>query len=208
MKKYVVNRAKENFDWKEAFDNPTLWNQARTIEDFISPWSTRQGESCSFKALHTKDMFYFRFEVKDPKLANKIQNIKRQEPINNDRVELFFRSNAVQGEYYGMEIDPTGQVHDFQSIKYKELDFNWSWKEKLKCLHQRENDSYTIQGALNLDYLRELKLIKGDTLEMGAFWAIYPLDIEDEIIWSTWVDPSVSEPDFHLPSSFGVFELE
>ena len=44
-------------------------------------------------------------------------------------------------------------------------------------------------------------------IRMGVYRADYYEPKEEQVIWSSWIIPDATQPDFHIPSSLGVLKL-
>jgi chondroitin AC lyase len=73
-------------------------------------------------------------------------------------------------------------------------------------------DHYTVQGSVGLETLRSLGVLGTSSGQLctGLYRAEFSHRPDGSVHrgWMSWVDPGTVEPDFHVPSSFGVLELE
>ena len=70
-------------------------------------------------------------------------------------------------------------------------------------------DSYRVEGSLSLKSLKDLGLVSPEgEIRMGVYRADYFGNKDDQVIWSSWIVPEATEPDFHIPSSLGILRLE
>ena len=69
----------------------------------------------------------------------------------------------------------------------------------------RTENSFTVEGKISIESLKQFNLIKGSTIETGIFRAKYVEkgDLNFEPTWISWVNPNTETPNFHTPSSFG-----
>ena len=74
-----------------------------------------------------------------------------------------------------------------------------------------EQHSYAVEGAITWDSLRQLGMYQEDRiLKAGLYRGEYDLKSVEHIEtkWISWVKPYSAQPDFHIPSSFGILKLE
>ncbi|MFY0715247.1 endoxylanase [Seonamhaeicola sp. NFXS20] len=208
---YRVNKIlEEQINTNSKIDN-LLWKQANVITDFCSPWEEEKLINTEFRALWDNKRLYFHFKVYDPKIHIH-SSIDTNDSINNsDRVELFFRKNESLNPYYCLEIDPTPRIMDFKALPNRQFDFNWNWPQKDILINSCiEKKFFTVEGYLSIDSLKAFNLIKNNRIEVGVYRAKYKRQKGGmyKPIWITWVNPKTEIPNFHIASSFGVFELQ
>ena len=211
LKIYTVKQIKQNQLEITGKGFDSLWDEANVLVDFCSPWDNGKIKEIEFKALWSKDTFFFRFQVYDSEIHidttdNTINSIN-----NSDRVELFFRTNDSLDPYYCLEIDPTPRIMDFKAHPNKQFDFNWKWPSKDIIVKSSINKKrFTVEGTISIASLTKLGLMKNGKIEAGIYRAKYnkQKDGNYEPTWITWVNPNTESPNFHTPSSFGVLLLE
>lgn len=211
LKKYFVEYIDDKQIKITGNGKDSLWDKATVLLDFCSPWNSDEIKEIEFKALWSKDTFFFRFKVNDPEIHidttdNTINSIN-----NSDRVELFFRTNDSLDPYYCLEIDPTPRIMDFKAHPNKQFDFNWNWPSTdIEVKSFIGSNSFTVEIAISLASLTELGLLNEGKIETGIYRAKYNKqhDGSYEPTWITWVNPNTESPNFHTPSSFGVLHLE
>lgn len=190
-----------------------IWNISEKLEDFTFPWIIKEPPKTVFRSLWDDKYLYFRFDVTDEEviLGNGI-NINNK-VIGSDRAEFLFAKNSALDSYFGLEIDPRGNVLSYRG-KFHHT-FDWDWKCKgLKVFAQKSDDGYFVEVAIPQTTLIELECIHETTeglyMIVGLFRAEFSKAKNGEIIenWMSWVDPNVKSPDFHIPSAFGVLKLE
>lgn len=131
--------------------------------------------------------------------------------MHGDRVEMFLTADEKLDTYYCLEIDPTGRVFDYAASFYRKFRESWQWPDnQLHVKSHRSEVGYSILYSISLRSLIELKLLKNNELRVGLYRGrCMEIDLENEKMqWASWVKPDSEEPDFHIPSSFGVFRLE
>lgn len=189
-----------------------LWKRANVLSDFKSPWDKEEIGKIEFRALHSPTKFYFSFKVFD----TKIHTVKKDDSIESinqsDRVELFFRKDSNMTPYFCLEIDPTPRIMDFKAFPNKVFDFEWNWPiGELEVKSSFADTHFIVEGSISLASLIDLGLLKKNKIEAGIFRAKYNKIASKNVydpVWITWIDPVTTEPNFHIPSSFGVLELK
>jgi hypothetical protein len=164
-----------------------------------------------FKAQHDNQWLFCFFKVRDNDIRFLAQKNDKAEVIAGDRVEIFFRKDSRLESYYCVEIDPLGRIYDYRAAYYRKFDVDWSWPPgHLKVKALREATGYSVWAAFSLESLDQLGLLKHGKLEAGLFRGkcVRPDPANPEMRWISWVKPDSTTPDFHIPSSFGIFELD
>jgi len=208
MKKYFIHKTEDSI----APEN--VWRKAILLQDFSLPWKSEKPQVTSFRALYDDNYLYLRYDVKDDGILINLKTGKKQDVINSDRVEIFFRTNDKLDQYYCLEIDPNGLVLDYSAKYYREFDFSWAWPKKHLFVKANLNhDGYRVDVKISLESLQNLGLLHDNIIEAGIFRGdCIRLPTEGEtsanIKWISWVKPKTKTPDFHVPSSFGILELK
>jgi len=188
-----------------------LWNSAVELTDFIYPWETDEPPFTSFKALHSKDWLYCLYKVKDDNINVHVKTNEKSEVVSSDRVEIFFRKDEKMSPYYGLELDPNARVFDYEAKYHRKFNSNWTWPAgQLIVKANKVQDGYTVEVAISKKSLKQLKLIKGNSIEAGIYRGdcIQITEDNSKIKWISWVRPDSPTPNFHIPSSFGILKLE
>lgn len=207
---YDVKEIETDFSTTGKGDNP-FWKKAIALTDFSFPWENEAAASLSFKALHTTDWFYGLFTVTDTNTSVFRDNDDKREVINSDRVELFMRINEKMTPYYCLELDPLGRILDYKAEYYRRFDMNWSWPaHQLNVKANQSQVGYCVEFAISKKSLIELGVLSNQQIEVGLFRGkcLEIKDGEANLKWISWITPDSKAPDFHIPSSFGVFVLE
>ena len=210
IKEYEVNLIEKNKLIITGKEEANLWNNAVTLTDFNSPWDNEEPSKITFKALWDSEKLFFSFTVFDSSIHIEKKDDSIQSINNSDRVELFFRPDDSLNPYYCLEIDTEARIMDFIAYPDKKFDFNWNWPKDHIAVKSSKNDvSFTVEGAISLDSLHKLNLIKDNKIEAGIFRAKYNStdNINFEPTWITWINPNTETPNFHTTSSFGKFHL-
>ncbi len=211
MQQYTVTRIPNNAIKITGTAGHDLWKEAVVLNEFKSPWDSAPVSPIEFRALHDTKNLYFSFRVYDEKVHIDTTDDSDESIGNSDRVELFFRADAQLNPYFCLEMDPTPRVMDFKAKYQRNFDFNWNWPASdFQIQSVIENDHFVVEGAISIASLSSYGLLKNGKIETGIYRAKFNEVSKGnyEPTWITWVDPKTPEPDFHLPASFGVLELE
>ncbi len=165
----------------------------------------------SFRALWDDDRFYFRFDVESILVRTYLAENHKMEVLDSDRVEIFFRRNDRLDPYYCLEIDALGRVLDYRASFYRIFEYEWQWpgNNQLKVESAQIESGYIVEGSITLASLRDLALLDNNELQAGLFRGecLKVRDPQSGFSWISWVKPDSDQPDFHIPSSFGVINL-
>ena len=180
----------------------------RSIGTFAAPWSHHEDHT-EFKAYYTDQYFVFRFNVKDSSIID--VGDTEESVTAGDRVELFFANSPALAEaYYCIEISPGGRVLDYRAKYHRQFDNTWKM-EGLQVAAIRCGTGYQVEGKIDLAFFKWLmgtKKMKGRRVYVGAFRAdISAQSLPQDFIWFSWIRPKAASPDFHIPSSFGIFQF-
>ncbi|MGO8750220.1 MAG: hypothetical protein ACLQNE_30100 [Thermoguttaceae bacterium] len=170
------------------------------------------------------------FRVKDSDIVVLEKPRDKEDVVFEDRVEMFFSRHERMKDYYAIEIDSRGRAFDYRGSYYRKLDPAWSLKG-LQTKGSLTVEGYVVEGRIPLTSFEELgfpRFRPGTRILVGLYRAEFshdrsgrsaeplttihnrgrridgPLPIEE---WMSWLDPKTAEPDFHLPSSRGCFEV-
>jgi len=136
---------------------------------------------------------------------------EKREVVHGDRVEMFLAADDQLNTYYCLEIDPLGRVFDYAASFYRKFNESWQWPHsQLHKQNIQSNDGYSILYTLSFASLYQLGLLKSGELKAGLYRGrCTQINLENEQMqWASWVKPDSAQPDFHIPSSFGIFRLE
>ncbi len=210
MKEFKVNQIEKEKLNINGYGDDVLWSRANTLIDFNSPWSKDAIKNIEFRALWDKENLFFQFKVGDTSIYIDKTDSSFNSIGNSDRVELFFRSDHRLNPYYCLEIDPTARIMDFKAFPNRNFEFDWDFSTKdLKVKSNISKDGFVVEGSIGIDYLKQLDLIHDNRIEVGVFRAKYNRknNLKYEPTWISWVEPESNVPNFHIPSSFGIFNL-
>ena len=163
-----------------------------------------------FRALWNPENFFFNFRVFDTDVYLDQKDDSLDSIGNSDRVELFFRTSESLNPYYCLEIDASGRLMDFKAHPNKDFDFDWKWPSKdLDIKTSKDEISFTVEGRISIQSLKDLNLIQNNVIEAGVYRAKFSKDEKQEYkpTWISWVNPDTETPNFHIASSFGKFRL-
>jgi hypothetical protein len=209
---YLVRRAPGDFEVTGRGSSPA-WQQASILTDFSYPWEAARPTLTCFKAVHGEHWVYFLFEVDDPRTHVEAVTNDKREVIDSSRVEIFFRKDDQLTPYYCLEIDASGRVLDYLGNFHRQFEFDWAWPAgEYVVKASTRAGGYLVEVALSKRSLQELGLLSGNAprLQAGLFRAecTHTVVPRDHMRWISWVQPDSPTPDFHIPSAFGVLELE
>jgi hypothetical protein len=189
---------------------PLDWTEAELLTDFTFPWEETPPPTTEFRALWTEERFHFRFDCADHDLVFGEGDTPAQRALDSDRVEIFLTPELALDPYYGFEMSPRGDLLAYRARSYRQFDRDWSCAG-FEFSGRVEERGYSVEGTITMEALRTLHVLKPDAREFlaGVYRAEFSRNADGTIHqgWMPWVNPHTERPDFHVPSSFGVFEL-
>jgi hypothetical protein len=188
-----------------------LWKKGNTLTNFNYPWEKEKAPQTVFKALHSNDWLYCLFEVSDNNVNIYKDTNEKSEVVFSDRVEIFFKKDDDLNPYYCLELDPLARVFDYEAKYHRQFNSEWSWPAgELVVKSSRKKEGYIVEIAISKRSLNQLGMLKDKNLQAGLFRGncISLSGKEATIKWISWVKPKSPDPDFHIPSAFGVLTLE
>lgn len=210
MKEYQVKLVSENhINFNESL-NVSFFDKANCLTDFCSAWNEDPILKIEFRALWNLENFFFNFRVFDTDVYLDQKDDSIDSIGNSDRVELFFRTNESLNPYFCLEMDASGRLMDFKAHPNKDFNFDWKWPKKdLDIKTSKDEISFTVEGRISIQSLRELNLIQDGIIEAGVYRAKFSKNEKQEYepTWISWVNPNTETPNFHIASSFGKFRL-
>lgn len=203
----------KTYDARYAASDDVLLRESNVLTDFTFPWSDADPPRTAFRAVWDEDRFRFRFDVVDHDIVLADGETPMEKVVGSDRVEIFFSTGRGLSPYYGLEMDPRGEILAYEARYHRQ--FNWDWEcDGLVVESERGESGYAVWGQIPLLTFQRLNCLHpsdaGWYLIAGLYRAQFsrsPQDgstIED---WMSWVTPDVATPDFHVPSSFGIIRL-
>ena len=212
-KEYPVRRHRADAPMRiDGEGNSSAWGAAQVLDDFTFPWLDTPAPATCFRALWDRQYFYFFFTASDAELVLADGADSSERVIGSDRVEIFLATGRELQPYYGIEMDPRGEVVDYRGRFHRDIDWDWCY-EGLEFQARQNADGYSVEGRITLSSLQQLGCLHEDEagryLIAGLFRAEFSYDKSRQTVqnWIAWVDPQVAEPDFHVPSAFGCLRL-
>jgi hypothetical protein len=186
------------------------WSMAEVLTDFRFAWEIKPAPKTEFRALWNQQDLHFRFDCQDNDLVLAEGATVKDRALGSDRVEIFFTPDLSLNPYYCLEMTPRGEALAYQAKFYREIDWDW----RCRGLHleaQIQDDHYAVTGRIPLSTLLELNVLKPHSrnFRVGVYRAEFSRNADCSIHsgWMPWVNPHTDKPDFHVPASFGVFDL-
>ena len=217
-KNYRVKRLGAQYEGKNGGGEDALshevWGLAEVLGDFSFPWTKMEAPETLFRALWDDDLFYFRFEVVDEDVVLAEGADAKEQVVGSDRVEIFFTTGDDLDPYYGLEMDPRGEVLSYETRYHRQ--FNWEWEcPGLKIWPKLTDVGYELEGSIPMQTFRDLECLHEKNgqpyLKAGLFRAEFSHGAGDDPVKDDWisrVNPGGEIPDFHVPSAFGVLSFE
>jgi hypothetical protein len=206
------------------------WSRAKVEKDFIFPWKPTAAPATEFRALCDDRHLYFTFQVQDADIVVLDKLRDEEDEVFEDRAEMYFSPDNEMKNYFCMEIDSRGRVFDYRGSYYRQLDPKWNCAG-VEAKSSSLKEGYVVEGRIPLASLEAVglpPLRPGAKFRCGLYRAEFSHDrsgrpvVQRETIhnrgrrldgpppleeWMSWVDPKTNEPDFHIPSSLGFFEI-
>lgn len=200
MKRYLVHSSPGSPDWSTA---------AR-LTDFAFPWEERATPPTEFRALWGGERLHFRFDCVNEDWVLGSGETEKERVLASDRVEMFLAPELALNPYFCLEMEPRGAVYAYRARSYRKFDDDF-YCAGLEVSASIGASRYTVLGSLPLATLRTLGVLRPGDREFfaGVHRAEFSHATDGSVHagWMSWVDPKTALPDFHVPSSFGVFEL-
>ena len=186
----------------------------RTISEFRFPWADAPAPRTVFRARTVGDRLEFDFDVDDADVIVREAWGGESTVDGEDRVELFVARDPDLRDYWCIEIDPLGRVHDYRARHYRRFDDSWNCPG-LETQGARTAAGYAVRGSIPLATLSELMgrpIAAGSELRIGLFRAEFrgtgpAARGEADDNWISWVRPGGEKPDFHVPGAFASFAV-
>ena len=194
-----------------SLDEPA-WQKAFSENNFILPWKNEIPPTTEFRAFYDESSFYFSFRVYDCNLVVE-KNFTGESTVDNeDRVEIFFAPDDKLKQYFCLEVDPLGRIHDYAASYYRKLDSSWDCAG-LCAAGAITEYGYIVEAVVPLKTLKSLGLCSDESdlpFKAGLFRADFyqQPNSEPQVRWVSWVDPGTKIPDFHVPKAFGCLTLK
>lgn len=196
---------------KEIFSNSINFFDQFIIDSFQAPWSSTITEETNFMAFTNGEWFEFEFNVIDSNIVQVDNVMSENDVARGDRVEIFFSGDTTLANYYCIEINPSGEVLDYNAKFYRQFDEGWDL-DKLQVSSHINDSGYVVKGKIPISFLDSIQLGADDDyidLLIGVYRANYNELDEDpnNVQWITWISPETSFPDFHVKESFSKLKI-
>ena len=207
-KKYqVVVRLDDNLVTIDGMGNEAAW---QGVDDYITlsnPWGEPSPKTTLALTADSRNLYFF-FDVDDDEILLEPEYTGKRDVEKEDRVELFLSKDKKMNDYYCFEIDAEGRTLSYRCSYYRNFDFDWPPPSGFHVACQIRPGGYSVEGCIPMDFLRGF-IQKGNQVYFGAYRAEFSKK-NGHIIenWQSWINPSTSEPDFHVPMSLGVMVLK
>jgi hypothetical protein len=205
---YYLPQAEINIDG--SLDEPD-WKKAHCERDFSFPWEAKAAPTTEFRSLFDDEFFYFSFRVQDEDVIVEKKFDAEAVVDREDRVEIFFARDDNLEEYFCLEVDALGRVHDYSASYYRNFDSSWDCPG-IRTAGSITKQGYSVEGSIPIKTLKSLGLLFpsfGHVLKAGLFRAEFNHGPESapEAHWISWIEPATEQPDFHVPSAFGCLRM-
>lgn len=181
------------------------------ISDFSYPWADKPAPRTTFRARTDGERLHFTFHVDDSDVI--VSDTWKGESTldGEDRVEIFLAGDPALADYWCIEIDPRGRVHDYHARHYRQFDPSWNCPG-LRTEGERSAGGYVVRGSIPLATLSDLlgrPIASGTEIRVGLFRADFDKATRGEANdnWLSWIRPTSTHPDFHIPSAFAPWRL-
>lgn len=124
------------------------WDDEYFANGLTNPWKLNTVDKTLFDFKVANDQFYFYFKTVDNTLTT-VPFIEEMSVAAGDRVELFFSSDKSAQNYYCAEMDPNGEVLDYNAKFYRKFDNDWDFKTLLLS-SKITNDGYIVEGKISV----------------------------------------------------------
>lgn len=209
---YVVKRIPGNTLHITGKGDNKAWDKANVLTDFSFPWEKEPAPATSFSALWDGEWLYCLWKVVDDSIVTPVIKNNKIDAGASDRVELFMtHDSTLLPYYYCLEMDATGRTLDYRASFYRKMDYSWWWPANQFLIKTSPTEKgYIVETAISIQSLNELGLLQNKRLLAGLFRAERktPEGGMAAFHWISWVKPKAVQPDFHIPSAFGVLVLE
>lgn len=211
-KLYEVKKVSVNDVETNGLGKSGAWQTANPLVDFSYPWDDIKPPLTTFKAVWDKEHLFFNFTVEDECIiTNFSETDQNSQIIESDRVELFFKSDEkLIKPYYCLEMDSAARILSSKSHFYRQHEYSYKWpgSNSIVVKSSLTNNGYIVEGAISIEALKSLNLLHNNMIKTGIYRGNF-IRIGDKFKpkWISWIKPKSEKPDFHIPSSFGLFKL-
>jgi hypothetical protein len=180
----------------------SVWEQADSITSFGNPWNKEVSSPTSLQMSKDNRNLYFIFQVSDNDIVSELNFSTERDVEKEDRVELFFSRDKAMNDYYCFEVDTKGRTLSYRASYHRQFNFEWEPPHGFLSAAQISSTGYTVEGSIPLEFINGIA--SDGQIYFGAYRAEF-FKQGDTIVenWTTWVNPKVTSPDFHVPASLG-----
>lgn len=190
--------------------NEAHWLKAYTHDHFVNVENSEKEDQMVLKITQDESYIYFGISLQEHSFIFRPHDEITESIALSDRVEIFFATDSLLNEYYGIELDLWGRYFDFKAKHYRQIDTNWSWPNSGLVLSTTQNGHhYQAEFRFSKASLIALDLLKDDqSILMGFFRAdFYHPDHKGSVHWISWKPAQTDQADFHIPEVFSKFNL-
>ena len=194
----------------DGIDSEAPWKRVQKESGLSFPWKHSPAPATSFRAFYSDEYVFFFFEAVDADLVI-TSGPGEQSVEQGDRVELFFSAGSNMDRYFCLEIDPAGKVLDYKASFYRKFDPAWDLGGLITAARLVPG-GYEVEAAVPARWFRDSgisSMEKGSSFSIGIYRAEFSHSASGAPTeeWISWKNPGTVEPDFHVPSSLGIFIL-
>jgi len=202
----VVVHTGDNLVTIDGVGDDAVWQGIHQIV-LTNPWGEHSPKTTLILTADRRNLYFF-FDVDDDEIVLVPEYAGKRDVEKEDRVELFFSKDKKMNDYYCFEIDAAGRTLSYRCSCYRIFDFDWEPPAGFHVVCHIHPGGYLVEGCIPMDFLRKF-VQKGNQIYFGAYRAEFSRK-DNQIIenWQTWINPSTTEPDFHVPASLGVMILK
>ena len=133
--------------------NEAAWRAALARDDFTFPWRDKKPPQTLYHVFMHESHLYFAYVVTDKDIVVADPQDGESSVAQGDRVEFFYASTPELDNYYCLEIDPDGNVLDYQAAHYRRFDDTWDCPG-IEVATSRWRKGYLVEGRIPLESLR------------------------------------------------------
>lgn len=205
---YVLTRTNDKITIDGEFSEKA-WTKTNVISGFVYPWNPDKAQPITFRAMYNENSLFLAYQMVDDVVIAPDYVSGEQDLIEQDRVEIYIGADNTMDKYFCIEMDVKGRKLDYMGRFHRQFDFSWEFND-VKHKGSYTADGYQVEAAISLKALDDLGVIKDGVFYAGVYRADFHYGPDSSVVhvYSSWLDPQVDEPDFHVPASLGVFHLE
>src|SRR5690606_5819926 len=157
-------------------------------------------------SLWDSEHIYFRFRCWYQTALSSIEKAEALDIEDGPDVLMIFLKLPGCDDYFELVVNPDGSFHDLH-IRVPHLRINADWSSGLVVDSQINESERIWKGVLRLPYSH--LAVNGGNVPMPSIGDVWRttfgrvVDINPEIEYLAWRPTFTSQPDFHVPHSFG-----